>query len=98
MAAKVDPGGREIELLQAYAGDLTGLSVLEIGCGDGRVTQEYATQAAYVMGVDPNEERIATAQAETPAELQDRFHFQVADITDFQTDDRFHLAVFTWSL
>ena len=33
--------------------DLGGAEVLEIGCGDGRLTWRYAERAAYVTAIEP---------------------------------------------
>lgn len=51
MAIRSDAAGNELSyLLDMLAGDLG--SVLEVGCGDGRLTRKYAGRAARVFGVD----------------------------------------------
>ena len=41
---------------------LTGLHVLDIGCGAGLVTEPLARMGAAVVGIDPSHETIATAK------------------------------------
>ena len=72
----VDPDGAELAAL-AQLVDFSGLRVLELGCGDGRLTRRYAGPAEEVLGIDPDEEAIAAARASTPRELRDRVRFDV---------------------
>jgi ubiquinone/menaquinone biosynthesis C-methylase UbiE len=46
-----DPEGEELKHLKAVC-DLTGKTVLEIGCGDGRFSRQYARLARRVVGID----------------------------------------------
>ena len=97
MTVRVDPEGQEVAQLLAHAGDLQG-RVLEVGCGSGRLTFRYADGAARVVGIDPDAERIAQAQADTAVDLRRRVSFHAAGILDFETSERFDLAIFAWSL
>jgi predicted RNA methylase len=77
----------------------SGLRVLELGCGDGRLTWRYAGPAEEVLGIDPDEEAIAAARAATPRELRDRVCFEVASPVEREAPrDHFDLAFFSWSL
>jgi predicted RNA methylase len=94
----VDPDGAELAAL-AQLVDFSGLRVLELGCGDGRLTWRYAGPAAEVLGIDPDEEAIAAARASTPLRLRDRVRFAVASPVERDTPrDHFDLAFFSWSL
>ncbi len=94
----MDPEGREKETLLAFVGDLTGQRVLEIGCGNGRLTHDYAHLAAHTIGIDPKAERIQQAQQSLPAHLANRIDFQVATIEAYQPPHLFDLILFSWSL
>jgi trans-aconitate 2-methyltransferase len=50
-------------LLVAALGDLTGQRVLDVGCGDGRVTALVEEAGADVTGVDPSASMLAAAAA-----------------------------------
>src|SRR5512147_2300985 len=91
-----DPQGRETAALSRLAGSLEGKSVLEIGCGDGRLTWRYAPEAARVAAIDPNGEKIAKAIQQMPDELRDRVQFQVTSLEEYlraNPVERFDLAI-----
>ena len=79
--------------------DFTGKNVLEIGCGDGRLTRRFAFRTRSVLGVDPDAESIALASAQLPEPSHSDVTFQVADITSMQLPAAaFDVAVLSWSL
>ena len=80
------------------AADFTGTRVLEVGCGDGRLTWLYAPRAASVLGIDPDEEQIAIARSATPPELADRVLFEVGEAEDLSRTAVFDVAFLSWSL
>jgi len=78
---------------------MDGLRVLELGCGDGRLTFRYAAPTARVLAVDPSADAIAAAVAGTPAGLADRVTFAVAGAAEVDAPAaEFDLALFSWSL
>jgi ubiquinone/menaquinone biosynthesis C-methylase UbiE len=83
----------------AAAANLAGVRVLEIGCGDGRLTRFVAEHAAEVYAFDPEAERVAEAKAALPAELRERVRFAVHDAEALDVPRRrFDLALCGWSL
>lgn len=107
MPVQLDPHGFETAALFDIAGDLTGLRLLEIGCGDGRLTQRYASWCAHVTAIDPDPARIALAQANLPPDLRGRVAFSAASLEDFHAArqrpagapaEQFDLALLSWSL
>lgn len=98
MASVKDPIGVEARALAELA-DFDGKRVLEIGCGDGRMTLLYAEQARNVLGVDVEEESIREARAALPDRLADRVEFRVADAQSLDVPrQRFDIAFLSWSL
>ena len=94
----VDPDEAELAA-HAQLVDFSGLKVLEVGCGDGRLTWRYAGPPEEVLGIDPDEEAIAAARAATPPELRDRVCFDVTSPLERDMPrDHFDLAFFSWSL
>ena len=57
----LDPERHEIDLLLELVPTLHGARVLEVGCGDGRLTRLYADRASRVLAIDPDREKIAAA-------------------------------------
>lgn len=98
MAWRIDPEGAETGGLARIA-PLDGLRVLELGCGDGRLTFRYAGAAAFVLAVDPDAGRIDQARAALSPELAETVTFAVAGGAEVDAPRRsFDLALFSWSL
>lgn len=100
MSIEPDPEGYEIEALRELVA-LDDKQVLEIGCGDSRLTWRYADKPAHVIAIDPDEEAIAKARVERPLHLRDRIEFVVAAFQDFVPRHQFStfdVGIFSWSL
>ena len=98
MPVLLDPEDTETQALHVYT-DFNGKRVLEIGCGDGRVTWRYADRAAYILAIDPKAEDIEIALQDCPAELRDTIEFRVARLEDLEIPaEKFDLALLSWSL
>lgn len=90
-----DPEGHEVAALFALAPALDGRRVLEIGCGDGRLTRRYAHHAESVLAIDPDATAIAPLLADTPANVEAR----AIGFLDAPLPERaFDLILFAWSL
>ena len=98
MPLVVDPDHIEITAIRELV-DVRDRRILEIGCGDGRITSQYAPKAASVLAFDTDAEAIADARAATPADVDDRVRFEVADAAQIELPKgEFDLAIFSWSL
>lgn len=94
----VDPQGVETRVINELV-DFDGLRVLEVGCGDGRLTWRYADKASSVLALDVNEEKIEAARRATPGHLRSGVRFEVTDITQAELPaNSFDAAVLSHSL
>jgi len=75
---------------------LDGARILEIGCGDGRLTGFAAARAASVYAFDPDGEQVAAARAAVAAQSV-RFGVHGADALDVERES-FDVALCGWSL
>ena len=84
LAVRRDPEEAEtrtIHELVAFAG----VDVLEVGCGDGRLTWRYVERTRSVLALDPDAAAIEQARASLanlPDQLRHGVAFQAADITN----------------
>jgi 2-polyprenyl-3-methyl-5-hydroxy-6-metoxy-1,4-benzoquinol methylase len=100
MSVELDPEGHEIEALFDLV-DLGGKEVLEIGCGDGRLTWRYAVRAAHVTAIDPFADAIDRALESMPAAAIGRVDLRHVAFEDFAAASEpstFDVAILSWSL
>ena len=100
MAIRVDPENNETRALFDLP-DFIAQHVLEIGCGDGRLTWRYADRAAHVTAIDPFTEGITRARENLPGELRGRVEFHHIAFEDFAAASEpstFDMAILSWSL
>jgi ubiquinone/menaquinone biosynthesis C-methylase UbiE len=97
-ASVLDPEGAHLAALKRLAG-FDGRRVLEVGCGDGRLTGGIAADAAHVLAFDPDADAVERARATFPEELAGRVTFQVASAAAIEIEPQsFDLVIFSWSL
>jgi ubiquinone/menaquinone biosynthesis C-methylase UbiE len=94
----IDPEDIETGVIHDLV-DFAGADVLEVGCGDGRLTWKYAPKAASVFGLDPEEEKIRRANRTTPKSLRSRVSFVVGDVTEYELPpDAYDVVILAHSL
>ena len=99
MPVRPDPEDSETTTLFDFAGDFAGKLVLEIGCGDGRLTWRYADRAARVVAIDPDADEIAIAQEDLPPRLRDRVVLKAVSLQDFEpVEPAFDVVILSWAL
>lgn len=98
MARLLDPEGAHLAALHRLQ-DFNGARVVEVGCGDGRLTAGIADRAASVLAFDPDETAVARARATLPHALAGRVTYRVASAIDIEIPQvSFDIAVFSWTL
>jgi ubiquinone/menaquinone biosynthesis C-methylase UbiE len=98
MSRILDPEGVHLAALRRLA-DFRGQRVLELGCGDGRLTLGIAEDAAHVLAFDPDAEAVERARRSLPAKLAERVAYRVASGKEIEVEPQsFDLVVFSWSL
>ncbi|MFL5963467.1 MAG: class I SAM-dependent methyltransferase [Gaiellaceae bacterium] len=98
MSGVLDPEAAHLAALLRLA-DFSGARVLEVGCGDGRLTVEVGERAAAVLAFDPDHEAVMRARNELPASLAQRVSYRTASATDIEIPRcAFDIVLFSWSL
>jgi ubiquinone/menaquinone biosynthesis C-methylase UbiE len=88
----------EVRLIQRYV-DLKGRRILEVGCGDGRLTRQFAHLASSVVAIEPDAARIALARRLAASEGISNVSFRVGSAERVRlSGDPFDVALFSWSL
>jgi len=88
----------EVNALRALGG-VKDARVLEIGCGDGRLTYLFAAEARSVLALDTKAESIEEAKKNLPADLAGRVRFEVLNALDLDFPPAsFDTALFSLTL
>jgi 2-polyprenyl-3-methyl-5-hydroxy-6-metoxy-1,4-benzoquinol methylase len=90
-----DLHGAEPERIEVLV-SLDGARVLDVGCGEGRLTGFAAARAASVYAFDPNAERLEKARTAVDAELVG-FGVHGVEALDVERES-FDVALCGWSL
>ncbi len=98
MTLQKDPEGNETKFLHEFA-DFRNKRVLEIGCGEGRLTWRYARSARFTVGIDLDEDSLRAATVDRPVDLQGKAFFARANSLHLPfSKETFDIAVLAWSL
>jgi len=81
------------------AAELEGLRVLEVGCGEGRMTWQYARETRTTIGIDLDTDALRIARADKPADLEHNVLF-TASASEYLpfSKETFDIAILAWSL
>jgi 2-polyprenyl-3-methyl-5-hydroxy-6-metoxy-1,4-benzoquinol methylase len=98
MPRLLDPEGAHAAAVRSLA-DLRDKRVLEVGCGNGRLTEALAGDAASWLATDPNASAVGEASRRLSNELAGRVTFAIAGGAEIEADEsEFDLVLFSWSL
>ena len=98
MTLRVDPEENEVRALKGVI-DWRGKSVLEIGCGEGRLTRRLAQLGATVQAIDTNAKLISKARKALPRRFKKTVRYRVGKVERLgYADGSFDVVVFAWSL
>ena len=102
MTIFTDPEGHEIQALQRLSGGFAEKTILEIGCGSGRLTRLITPQAAQVVAIDPDAHKVARAQAQSPQADLERTEYLAIGMEiyakRYEQDHHFDRIILSWSL
>jgi ubiquinone/menaquinone biosynthesis C-methylase UbiE len=93
-----DPENREGKTLSRFA-DFKNAHVLEVGCGEGRLTWKYARGAKFIAGIDPDHDALRVAQAD--GRMKDIQNAQFTNASGNHipfSKETFDIAILAWSL
>lgn len=73
--------------------------VLEVGCGEGRLTWRFAAAAQQVVGIDPDPDAVRVAHYDMPSGLRKTTAFACASALHLPfPPESFGITLLSWSL
>ncbi|MEY2818037.1 MAG: Methyltransferase domain [Chloroflexota bacterium] len=98
MTLQKDPEALEKKTLHRLV-DFQDKHVLEVGCGEGRLTFKYADSAKHVSAFDPDHDALRIARADCPIGLHPKIKFTGASARHIPfSTETFDIAILAWSL
>jgi ubiquinone/menaquinone biosynthesis C-methylase UbiE len=98
MPIQHDPEATEVHYLHKFI-NLAGARVLEIGCGNGRMTWRYAPATKRVIAVEADAESLSQAQSSCPPALRTKCCFVHGSAENLPVPKQsVDIALFAWSL
>jgi ubiquinone/menaquinone biosynthesis C-methylase UbiE len=93
-----DPERKESKHLHKFA-DFTGKRVLEVGCGEGRMTWQYTKETHTTIGIDLDTGALRVARADRASDLEHNVLF-TASASEYLpfSKETFDIAILAWSL
>ena len=99
MALVIDPAGDEVRALKGIT-SWRGKRVLEVGCGDGRLTLRLAGfSPEKIIAFDPDSNLIRAARKNLPEKYKEKIEYCVGNAEHVkQKPNQFDVVVFSWVL
>jgi ubiquinone/menaquinone biosynthesis C-methylase UbiE len=97
MTIQKDAEQNETNYLHKFA-DFTDQRVLEIGCGEGRLTWRYAKETRSTFGIDLDADALRVATIDKTSHLENKVYFSRAMSEQLPfSKETFDLAILAWS-
>jgi ubiquinone/menaquinone biosynthesis C-methylase UbiE len=98
MTLQSDPERNETKYLHKLA-DFAQKRILEIGCGEGRLTWQYAKETRSTTAIDLDADALRVATIDRPSDLESKVYFASAKSEQLPfSKETFDSAVLAWSL
>jgi len=94
---QTDSEGSEKKHLHRSA-DFANKHVLEIGCGEGRLTWQYAKETRSTIAIDLDADALRVATIDRPSDLERKVYFSLAKSEQIPfPKEIFDIAILAWS-
>ena len=98
MSLERDADRNEIKFLRKFV-DLKDKRVLEVGCGEGRLTWQYANETRTTLAVDLDQDALRVARVDCPSDAAHKAHLACADSIQLPfVKEKFDIGILAWSL
>ena len=81
-------------IVSELSGNLSQSAILDIGCGNGAVSLQYAGNGNKLTLIDLSNEMLALARAQTPPSLRDSVEYLKLDYLDLNPSTLFDVVIY----
>lgn len=80
-------------VVRELLGNLKQSRILDIGCGDGRISLQYASSTNTIVLLDLSAEMLNLARQNTPAEFRTTIQYTNGDLQTYQSQEQFDVIL-----
>jgi 2-polyprenyl-3-methyl-5-hydroxy-6-metoxy-1,4-benzoquinol methylase len=91
--AKSPLSAARMEILRSMLGDCSGCDIVELGCGDGRMSLQFLPAAHSVTLIDRSAGMLDLARANTPRGCRHKVEYLAGDVHDIELQRTFDVVL-----
>jgi len=80
-------------IVRELLGEVGNARILDIGCGDGSISLQYAAESNRIVLLDLSENMLAVAKENTPESLRNMVQYVHADLREYHTEELFDIVL-----
>lgn len=80
-------------IVRRLLGELSHSRILDLGCGDGRISLQYISQTNQITLVDLSDAMLKIARQNTPETLKTNVNYINTDLHTFESRDKFDVVI-----
>lgn len=80
-------------IVHELLGELNHSRILDLGCGDGRISLQYMSQSNHLTLVDLSDNMLEIARKNTPETLKKNVNYINADLQRYETEEKFDVVI-----
>src|SRR5579863_8950222 len=81
------------KVVRDLVGDIRNSRILDLGCGDGSISQQFLASSISLTLVDTSQNMLEAARSQTPSELRTNVEYVNEDSSRYQSPSKYDLVL-----